>query len=70
MARAPVAGEEEVCTLMRRWMFKRAFSIPKNCPGNLFGSDSSCPERCGYLEVRKMPPRVLRDYNRMFGANA
>lgn len=65
MARMPEEGEEEFCSHMRRWMFKRGFSIPKDCPGNLFGSDTWCPETCGYLEVRKMPPGIKRQYDLM-----
>lgn len=65
--RMPEEGEEEFCTNMRRWMFKRAFSIPKDCPGNLFGSETSCPENCGYLEIRKMPLRVKRLHDLMTG---
>ncbi len=59
--------EEEFCQHARRWMFKRGFQIFRDCPGNPFGSESSCPENCSYLEIRKMPAAVKRLFDRLVG---
>ena len=61
--------EEEFCTNSRRWMFKRFFQIIRDCPGNPFGTETSCPENCTYLEIRKMPARIRRQYELLMGGD-
>jgi len=69
--RSPEHGvEEEFCLNSRRWMFKRAYQIIHDCPGNPFGSETGCPESCSYLEIRKMPPRVRREFELLTGGRA
>ena len=69
--RTPEHGvEEEFCLNSRRWMFKRGFQIFRDCPGNPFGSESSCPEHCSYLEIRKMPAKVREVFEMLMGKRA
>jgi hypothetical protein len=63
MSRAPVDGiEAEFCTNSRCWMFKRGFVLPASCPEKGFQGNTFCKDDCTYLEVRKMPAKIRRQF--------
>jgi len=68
VSRVPIDGvEAEFCTNSRCWMFKRLFELPPSCPNKDFQGNKWCDDNCAYLEVRKMPANILRQFNALKG---